>query len=165
MRYSPERKEAILKKMAPPMSLTIPELAEQEGITPTTLYNWRKQARARGQVLPSRSTQPDQWTSQEKFRIVLETAPMNEAEFSAYCREHGLYPEQVEAWREACLNANADAAEQEKQQRKAHKAEQKKLRELERELRRKDKALAETAALLTLSKKAEAIWGRNDEDE
>ena len=165
MRYSPERKEAILKKMAPPMSLTIPELAEQEGITPTTLYNWRKQARARGQVLPSRSATPDQWTSQEKFRIVLETAPMNEAEFSAYCREHGLYPEQVEAWREACLNANADAAEQEKQQRKAHKAEQKKLRELERELRRKDKALAETAALLTLSKKAEAIWGRNDEDE
>ncbi|MGM0704258.1 MAG: transposase [Pseudomonadota bacterium] len=152
VRYSPERKEAILKKMAPPMSLTIPELAEQEGISAATLYNWRKQARARGQVLPSRSATPDQWTSQEKFRIVLETAPMNEAEFSAYCREHGLYPEQVEAWREACLNANADAAEQEKQQRKAHKAEQKRLRELERELRRKDKALAETAALLTLSK-------------
>nr|WP_258364162.1 transposase [Halomonas sp. LBP4] len=115
--------------------------------------------------MPSRSATPDQWTSQEKFRIVLETAPMNEAEFSAYCRAHGLYPEQVEAWREACMNANADAAEQEKQQRKARKAEQKKLRELERELRRKDKALAETAALLTLSKKAEAIWGRNDEDE
>ncbi len=165
MRYAPERKEAILKKMAPPMSLTIPELAEQEGISSATLYNWRKQARARGQVLPSRSATPDQWTSQEKFRIVLETAPMNEAEFSAYCREHGLYPEQVEAWREACLSANADAAEQEKQQRKARKAEQKKLHELERELRRKDKALAETAALLTLSKKAEAIWGRNDEDE
>ena len=56
MRYPAERKEAILKKMAPPMSMTIPELAEQEGITATTLYNWRKQARARGQVLPSRST-------------------------------------------------------------------------------------------------------------
>lgn len=50
MRYPAERKEAILRKMAPPMSMTIPELAEQEGITATTLYNWRKQARARGQV-------------------------------------------------------------------------------------------------------------------
>ncbi len=159
MRYPAERKEAILKKMAPPMN----ELAEQEGITATTLYNWRKQARARGQVLPSRSTQPDQWTSQEKFQIVLETAPMNEAEVSAYCRERGLYPEQVEAWRDACMNANDDAAAQAKQLRQARKAE---LRQLERELRRKDKALAETAALLALSKKAEAIWGTtNDEDD
>lgn len=166
MRYPAERKEAILKKMAPPMNMTIPELAEQEGITATTLYNWRKQARARGQVLPSRSTQPDQWTSQEKFQIVLETAPMNEAEVSTYCRERGLYPEQVEAWRDACMNANADVAEQSKQQRQARKEEQKRLRKLERELRRKDKALAETAALLTLSKKAEAIWGTtNDEDD
>lgn len=161
MRYPAERKEAILKKMAPPMSTTIPELAEQEGITATTLYNWRKQARARGQVLPSRSTQPDQWTSQEKFQIVLETAPMNEAELSAYCRERGLFPEQVEAWRDACMNANDEAAAQAKQLRQARKAEQ-----MERELHRKDKALAETAALLALSKKAEAIWGTtNDEDD
>src|SRR5690554_3372090 len=122
--------------MAPPMSMTIPELAEQEGITATTLYNWRKQARARGQVLPSRSTQPDLWTSQEKFQIVLETAPMNEAELSAYCRERGLYPEQVEAWRDACMNANDDAAAQAKQLRQARKAEQKRLRKLERELER-----------------------------
>ena len=128
MRYPAERKEAILKKMAPPMSMTIPELAEQEGITATTLYNWRKQARARGQVLPSRSTKPDHWTSQEKFQIVLETAPMNEAEVSAYCRERGLYPEQVEAWRDACMNANDDAAAQAKQLRQARKAEQKRLR-------------------------------------
>ena len=166
MRYPPKRKEAILKKMAPSMSMTIPELAEQEGITATTLYNWRKQARARGQVLLSGFTQPDQWTSQEKFQIVLETAPMNEAELSAYCRAHGLYPEQVETWRDACMNANDDAAAQAKQQRQARKVEQKRLRKLERELHRKDKALAETAALLTLSKKAEAIWGTtHDEDD
>jgi len=166
VRYPAERKEAILQKMAPPMSLTIPELAEQEGISAATLYNWRKQARARGQVLPSRSTKPDQWTSQEKFQIVLETVPMNEAEVSAYCRERGLYPEQVEAWRDVCMKANDEAPAQAKQFRQARKAEQKRLRKLERELRRKDKALAETAALLALSKKAEAIWGTtNDEDD
>ena len=91
---------------------------------------------------------------------------MNEAEVSAYCRERGLYPEQVEAWRDACMNANEGAAAQAKQHRQARKAEQKRLRKLERELHRKDKALAETAALLALSKKAEAIWGTtNDEDD
>ena len=96
-RYSPERKEAILKKMAPPHNMTVAELASQEGISTATLYNWRKAARVRGNVLPSNSAKPDQWNSEEKFRIVLETAPMSEAELSEYCRKHGLYPEQIEA--------------------------------------------------------------------
>ncbi len=72
-RYSPERKEAILKKMAPPYNMTVAELASQEGISTATLYNWRKAARVRGAVLPSNSAKPDQWSSEEKFRIVLET--------------------------------------------------------------------------------------------
>ena len=163
--YSAERREAVLRKLAPPMNRTVPEVAEAEGISTATLYNWRKQARERGQVLPSRGSTPEGWSSEEKFRVVLETAPMSQAEFSTYCREKGLYPEQIEAWRESCMNANANAAEQDKRSRQERKAEQKRMKKLERELRRKDKALAETAALLTLSKKAEAIWGRNEEDE
>ncbi len=153
-RYSQERKEAVLRKLAPPMNLTVPEVADAEGISAASLYNWRKQARERGEVLPSRGSAPDQWSSEEKFRVVLETASMNAAEFSAYCRERGLYPEQVEAWRKSCMDANAHAGEQDKQARQARKAERKRIRQLERELRRKDKALAETAALLTLSKNA-----------
>lgn len=100
--YSQERREAILQKMAPPHSLTVAEVARQEGISEGTLYNWRKAARERGAVLPSRSTAPGQWSSEEKFRVVLETASLNEAEFSQYCRSKGLYPEQVETWRQAC---------------------------------------------------------------
>lgn len=103
--YSPERKEAILRKMAPPHSLTVTELASQEGISTATLYNWRKAARGRGAVLPSNSALPNKWSSEEKFRIVLETAPMTEAELSEYCRKHGLYPEQIEAWKAACMGA------------------------------------------------------------
>ncbi|MBF5058496.1 transposase IS3/IS911 family protein [Alcanivorax sp. 521-1] len=164
-RYSPERKEAVLRKLAPPMSLTVPEVAEAEGISTASLYNWRRQAREQGEILPSRGSAPEQWSSEDKFRVVLETAAMNEAAFSAYCRERGLYPEQVEAWRASCMSANAKTGEHDAQSRQARKQEQKRVKKLERELRRKDKALAETAALLTLSKKAEAIWGRNDEDE
>ncbi|MCW8128665.1 transposase [Microbulbifer halophilus] len=110
-------------------------------------------------------SRPDNWSSEEKFCIVLETAPMTEAELSEYCRKHGLYPEQIEAWKVACMSANAESDEQSKRSQKTSKAEKKRIKKLETELRRKEKALAETAALLTLSKKAEAIWGHNDEDE
>ena len=163
--YSPERKEAILQKMAPPQSLTVAELSSQEGISTATLYNWRTAARKRGAVLPSNSAIPDKWSSEEKFRIVLETASMTLAELSEYCRKHGLYPEQIEAWKTACIDANSQADEQSKRSRQAAQAEKKRVKQLEFELRRKEKALAEVAALLTLSKKATAIWGPNNEDE
>jgi len=163
--YSEERKAAILQKMAPPHSLSVAELARQEGISSATLYNWRKAARKRGVVLPSNSASPDKWTSEDKFRMVLETAPMSEAELSEYCRKHGVYPEQIEAWKAACMGANAQADEQAKHHRQSSKAERKRIKQLEADLRRKDKALAETAALLVLSKKAEAIWGPKNEDE
>jgi len=163
--YSPERKEAILQKMAPPQSLTVAELSSQEGISTATLYNWRTAARKRGAVLPSNSAIPDKWSSEEKFRIVLETAPMTVAELSEYCRKHGLYPEQIETWKAACIGANSQADEQSKRSRQAAQAEKKRVKQLEFELRRKEKALAEVAALLTLSKKAEAIWGPKNEDE
>jgi hypothetical protein len=80
-----------------------------------------------------------------------------------YCRKRGLYPEQIERWRRACEGANdrADAAERE--HRQAVKAEKARSRELERDLKRKEAALAETAALLTLRKKAQAIWGDGEE--
>ena len=163
-RYSQERKESVLGKMAPPHNRTVAELSREEGISEATLYNWRKQARSRGAILPSNSNPPDKWSSDEKFRIVVETAPLNASEFSAYCRRHGLYPEQVEAWRAACEQANAEAGDRDQKVGQQRKGDRKRIRKLERELGRKEKALAETAALLTLSKKAEAIWGHNDED-
>ncbi len=54
MRYSRERKEAILKKLLPPMSMTVNELAAAEGISAVTLYAWRKEARMQGRLIPDR---------------------------------------------------------------------------------------------------------------
>lgn len=164
-RFSPERKDAILQKMAPPQNMSVAELSRQEGISDVTLYTWRKQARQRGCVLPSNSRTPDKWSSEEKFRTVIVTSTLNAAEFSAYCRKHGLFPEQVESWKQACLAANAQSEEQQKHNRELQKSDRKKITQLERELNRKDKALAETAALLVLSKKAKAIWGPKDGEE
>jgi transposase-like protein len=164
MRYPDERKEAILKKMLPPNNKTIKELAEEEGISEATLYNWRKSARAEGRLLPNGDSTPSGWNAADKFAAVVETAALNEAELSIYCRERGLYPEQIQQWREACEQANDWDRTQNKRLKEARKADQKRLKELERDLRHKEKALAETAALLVLRKKAEAIWGEEEDE-
>jgi len=163
MRYAKERKEAVLKKMLPPNNRTIKELAAEEGISEATLYNWRKAARAEGRLLPDGDTTPQGWVSADKFAAVLETASMNEAELSAYCRERGLYPEQVHQWREACEQANDWDRTQSRRLKDARKDDERRIKELERELKHKEKALAETAALLVLRKKAQAIWGDGED--
>jgi len=90
---------------------------------------------------------------------------MDEAARSAWCREHGVYPQQLQQWRDSATQALAEPSEK---RASAHqtKEDRRRIKELERELRRKDKALAETAALLVLSKKVEAIFNKNrSEDE
>src|SRR3546814_1423290 len=107
---------------------------------------------------PPRSTRTDTlFPYTTLFRsAVIQTAPMNEAERSAYCREHGLYPEQLEAWKQAFEAMDAGSTSADTAQLTA---ERKTSRKLAKELLRKERALAEAAALLTLSKKAQAIWG------
>lgn len=163
MRYSAERKEAVLKKMLPPNNRSIREIAEEEGISEATLYNWRKAARAEGRLLPEGDQTPEGWTAADKFAAVVETAALNEAELSVWCRERGLYPEQIRQWRRACEQANDWDRTQNDRLKAARKADQQRLKELERELKKKEKALAETAALLVLSKKAAAIWGDGED--
>ncbi len=164
MKYSPERKEAVLKKMLPPHNRALSELAREEGISEATLYNWRKEARAQGRLLPDGDQTPEGWTSRDKFAAVLESAALSEAELGEYCRKRGLYPEQIRTWRAACEQANDWDREQQRQLKASQQADQKRLRELERELQRKEKALAEAAALLVLRKKAQAIWGDREDD-
>lgn len=150
--------------MMPPDNRTVPELAAETGISAVTLYAWRKQARAAGAVVPGDGKNPDGWSSPEKFRVVLESAGLNETELAEYCRRKGLYVEQLRVWREACEQANASAQERSRLKREQAKATHKRIRELERERKRDKAALAEAAALLVLGKKAEAIWGKGEDD-
>ena len=87
----------------------------------------------------------------DQFTVVLETVGLNATELAAYCRERVLFPEQVDRWRQAAQDANAQPlltmAEQ-KDLEKRHQADQREIKRLQQELRRKDKALAEAAALL-----------------
>ena len=159
MKYSEERKEAVLKKMMPPHNRAIPDIAKEESISEATLYAWRGEARDKGRLLPDGDSTPEGWSSRDKFAAVLETATLSEIEIGEYCRKRGLYLEQIQAWRQACEQANDWRQGEKQRQQEAQRADRKRLRELEKELERKDKALAETAALLVLRKKAQAIWG------
>jgi transposase-like protein len=164
MAHSPERKAAVLKKMLPPHNIALRRLSQEEGISRETLSKWRAEARMKGQFLPDAKAGPEGWSSRDKLAAVIETAPLNAADLAEYCRRRGLYPEQLRVWREACERANDWERAAASRISRETKDDKKRIRELERELNRKEKALAETAALLTLRKKAAAIWGEGEDE-
>jgi transposase-like protein len=168
-RYSPERKSAILKKLLPPLSLSVAEVSKQENISNVTLYTWRKQLLEKGVVVPD-SHSPEQWSAEAKLAVVAETLTLSEVELSEYCRKKGLFPEQIRDWKNSFLNSQKPPAKPSTAEIKAEKEEarrdKKRIHELEKELRRKEKALAEAAALLVLQKKLDAFWSeKNNADE
>ena len=145
-------------------SMTIAALShwQEADLARRRIYKWRREARAQGRLAPDAGEAPAGWTSRDKFAAVVETAALNVAETAAYCRERGLYPEPITAWRAACEGANDRARATAAAPAHRSRGEAKRVRALERELVRKEKALAEAAALLTLRKKAAAIWGEED---
>jgi len=156
--YSAERKAAVLKKLLPPHNRSVASIVIEEGISETTLYNWRQQCREKGVPVPGYTQSQNEWSPDAKLAAVIETAPMSETELGAYCREKGLYPEQVQQWKAACLQGAGQQAEQTKTTQKQHKEDRRTIKQLKAEVRRKDKALAETTSLLVLSKKLEALY-------
>ena len=160
--YSTRFKEAILKKLSQ-SNLPVSQFARQEGINLSTLYSWQKQFKTTGFSV-SKVIPPDKWSAEEKFSIVLETAILSEVEVSEYCRSKGLYPEQIKAWKRACIAANSTGVSQQKKTTPESKADKKRIKQLEKELNRKEKALAETAALLVLRKKFNAYCGEDEDN-
>ena len=159
-RYSDERRMAVVDKLLPPYNLSVAEVASQENISTATIYKWRKEARTEGRCLPDSSDpRVEGWSSRDKFAAVVETASMNTEEVAAYCRQRGIYSDQLKRWRHDCEQAASLSYEEQRQEADLTKQQRKRIQELERELRRKNDALAETAALLALSKKVQAIWG------
>ena len=159
MNYSQELKEAVLRRILPPNSESIAKVAREEGLAEQTIRNWQRAARAAGDVAPGKDATPDEWSTQDKFLVVIETASMNETELAEYARKKGLYVEQIKSWKDACMNANGGVAKEAARLNSELKESEKQRKKLEKELAYKEKALAEAAALLVLSKKASAIWG------
>ncbi len=166
MTYPAERKAAVIARMLPPHNVPLRQLSQEEGISEGTLSRWRSEARSKGQFLPDANAGPEGWSTRDKFAAVIETAALNETELSEYCRQRELYREQLRVWRAACDRANDWDRAATRQVARETKDDRKRIQQLERELMRKEKALAEAAALMILQKKADAIWGpRQGEDE
>jgi transposase len=163
-RFSEEFKYSIIRRMMPPRNEAVNAIARETGLTEVTLYKWKKSAKAKGMAVPGGETESERWSTQDKFSIVVETATLSEIEMAEYCRSKGLYVEQIQAWRDACMQANGGVAEQANQLQKNNREKDRQIKKLNQELRRKEAALAETAALLVLRKKASAIWGDNEDD-
>lgn len=99
-----EFKQSIIERMMPPYNESVSRLAKESGLSETTLYKWKKAAKAQG-MTHTDDVQPERWSTREKFAVVVETASLSEIELAEYCRTKGLFVEQVEAWRDACMQA------------------------------------------------------------
>ncbi len=159
MNYSKELKDSVLRRLLPPNSESVSKVAKEEGIPEQTIRAWLNKARKEGHPAPGKDSAADDWNTQDKFLVVVETAGLSEADLAEYARKKGLYVEQIRAWRDACMNANGGIAKEAARLNHELKESEKERKKLEKEIQRKDKALAEAAALLVLSKKARAIWG------
>src|SRR4029077_334611 len=149
-RYSQKFKERVVARLLPPESSPVEAVSQMVGISATTLERWRAECLAK----PS-GDEVRHWTAAARLEAVIATAVMNEVARSAWCREHGVYPTELETWKQDAIGGRGEPRETESV---ALKQERRRNKELERELHRKDKALAETAALLVLSKKLAAIF-------
>ena len=153
-RYGQAYKDRAVARLLPPESAAVEVVAREIGIGTGTLERWREYAQSR----PARGRI---WTGVGRLEAVITTAGMDEAGKSAWCREYGVYPVELEKWR---ASATASLAEPEEMRASPHATRQdkKRIKELERDLLRKDRALAETTALLVLSKKVAAIFNKGE---
>ncbi len=163
MRYSKRFRRKMVQKMLGPRAKTASGLSEEVGICQSTLSRWKRSATIADmsedkleEMKPRK--RPQDWTAEEKLEAVREAGGLEDEELGAYLRRSGLHEAQLKKWRAAALEGLS------KKKRSKGMAPSRRIRELERELRRKEKALAEAAALLILKKKAEVLWGDGDDD-
>jgi transposase len=154
-RYGQAYKDRIVARLLPPESSSVEHVSREVAVSVATLERWRADTLANGSGAGSL-----RWTAAARLQAVIVTAAMDEATRSAWCREQGLYPADLDGWKQDAIAGLGEpwavsAAEARQDRRR--------VKELERELHRKDKALAETAALLVLSKKLSAVFHQGED--
>ena len=161
--YSQEFKENVVRRALEPGGLSLESLTRELGLGHSTVSRWIAQAGSVGGMSRRKikGRRPNDRTPAEKLQLVIEASALSEEELGEFLRKNGIHGAQLEQWRKEAL---AGLGAPLRQRSTKNSPEAKKIRELEREVTRKDKALAETAALLVLKKKAQAIWGDEDDD-
>jgi transposase len=160
--YPAQLKASVLAKALTPNGPSIVELAKEFNIPYSTIYTWTTSMSGKKKSPQMNNSQrPKDQSAQDKLKAVLNTTDKTDEERSAYCRQHGIYINHLDEWKKQILESLGAV------DTKKHKVERQliinEIKELKRDLLRKDKALAEVSALLILKKKADLLWG-DDED-
>ena len=153
--YSRAFKDRLVRRLVGPQAVSATRLAAEVGVPQATLSRWLAAVRSVDGMTKRPSTK---WSGAEKLRVVIAAQGLEEAALGALLRREGLHMAQLTEWRAA-----AEAALGVRPARPGPSPDAERIRTLEHELRRKDRALAETAALLVLKKKVQAIWGDADD--
>jgi transposase len=164
--YSENFKRKMVQRMSGPHARSATSLAKETGVAQATLSRWLISARTIG--LMSKKDDRDghkpellhkQRSAEDKMRLVLEASRLSDDELGAFLRREGLHQADLDEWRDAMMSGLKPPPS-----KHARSQEVRRVRDLEKELRRKDKALAEAAALLVLQKKVRALWEDEDDD-
>ncbi len=139
------------------------EIAADFGVGRSTIGNWLRQYKKNGSInLKSKEKRPKEWSFEDRMSALIETGSMTPEEQTAWCRKKGIFPHHLKRWKQDAISGMAVNSSQKHTEKE--KQLTKELSTLKRELSRKEKALAETAALLVLKKKAQEIWGEPEDD-
>ncbi len=160
--YSHRFRMKMIHRLTGPERISAVALAAEVGVPQPTLSRWLRAAATVSSMAKSTNDEaaqpvkrPQDWTPEERLRVVIEASGLGDERLGALLRREGLHEAVVTEWRRAALGALGDAPKRPRKRDPQSSV----IRKLEAELRRKDKALAETAALLVLQGKAEALWG------
>lgn len=156
--YSVAFKEEAVRKTLLRGDRTIADMAEQLNVPYHSLKHWLRKPNMTDKPTQSGAKRAQDWSPQEQLQALHETYALSEEALQAWCREKGLFAHQLEAWKTAFYSHATPASVSARELRSLKD----KIAGLERNLHRKDKALAEAAALLVLQKKYQALW--EDED-
>jgi transposase len=157
MFYAENFKKTMVQKLLLPGGPSVLTLSRESGVSEQSLYNWKTKYQNGVTGEPGYHRSPRQWRDEDKYDALLEAARLTGEDLGKWLREKGLRSEHIEIWRhEMKKNLN-----QQKKNTELKEAKNR-IKELERELHRKDKALAEMSALVVLKKKVGLLWGDED---
>lgn len=156
MGYSRSLKMSIIKRVLAPEPCRISALSRETGVSEATIYNWKKLAMAGKLDVETSDISPRFYSAKEKYHLLMASAKLSDEELGAFLREQGLHSEHLTLWDQE-LRESMTTNESKKDQETARL--KKRVRELEKEVARKDKALAETTALLVLKKSSTRLRG------
>lgn len=156
--YTEAFREQALEKVYRRGNRTVSAVADELHLNPWTLKNWMKTAKNKPSSNFSgvSAKRPNDWSRAERLQLLLNSHVLKDEALNAFCREQGVFPHQLHHWQ---ADFEAETVAEHPAQLRALKAEK---TQLERELQRKDKALAEAATLLVLQKKYQALWEEKD---